>query len=63
VIELEQLRAEVILLRANLRTAAVVIDIAYGILEADGYEAVERAKEGLKAYIEDQIENGGYKQR
>lgn len=62
-IELEQLRAEVILLRANLRTAAVVIDIAYGILEADGYEAVERAKEGLKAYIEDQIENGGYKQR
>jgi len=61
--ELEQLRAEVVLLRANLRTAAVVIDLAYGLLEADEFNAVERAKEGMRAYIEDQIENGGYKQR
>lgn len=49
--------------RADLRAAAVVIDLAYGILDADGYEAVERAKGVLKAYIVNQIENGGYKTR
>jgi len=61
VTELEKLRAEVYQLRADLRVAAVVIDLAYGILDAKGFEAVERAKAGLKAYIVDQIENGGHK--
>jgi hypothetical protein len=61
--EILELKATVRDLRADLRAAAVVIDTAYGILDEDGYEAVERAKEGLKAYIVDQIENGGYKQK
>jgi len=56
--------SEVLKLRADLRAAAVVIDTAYGILNgSDEYEVVERAKEVLKAYIVDQIKNGGYKQR
>jgi len=56
--------SEVLNLRAALREAAVVIDTAYGILNGgDEFNAIERAKEVLKAYIVDQIKNGGYKQR